>query len=32
MDFQLGEEHELFRRSVAEFVDKEVVPERQVGL
>jgi hypothetical protein len=31
MDFQL-EEHELFRRSVAEFVDKEVVSERQVGL
>jgi alkylation response protein AidB-like acyl-CoA dehydrogenase len=26
MDFQLNEEQELFRRSVAEFVDKEVVP------
>jgi hypothetical protein len=26
MDFQLSEEQELFRRSVAEFVDKEVVP------
>jgi len=26
MDFQLSEAQELFRRSVAEFVDKEVVP------
>ena len=26
MDFQLGEEQKLFRRSVAEFVDKAVVP------
>lgn len=26
MDFQFSEEQELFRRSVAEFVDKEVVP------
>jgi alkylation response protein AidB-like acyl-CoA dehydrogenase len=26
MDFQLSEEQELFRRSVAEFGDKEVVP------
>jgi len=26
MDFHLSEEQELFRRSVAEFVDKEVVP------
>lgn len=26
MDFQLNEEQELFRCSVAEFVDKEVVP------
>jgi alkylation response protein AidB-like acyl-CoA dehydrogenase len=26
MNFQLSEEQELFRRSVAEFVDKEVVP------
>jgi alkylation response protein AidB-like acyl-CoA dehydrogenase len=26
VDFQLSEEHELFRRSVAEFVNKEVVP------
>jgi alkylation response protein AidB-like acyl-CoA dehydrogenase len=26
MNFQLNEEQELFRRSVAEFVDKEVVP------
>jgi butyryl-CoA dehydrogenase len=26
MDFYLSEEQELFRRSVAEFVDKEVVP------
>ena len=26
MDFQLDEEQELFRRSVAEFVDREVVP------
>ncbi len=28
MDFELGEEQELFRRSVAEFVDEEVVPSR----
>ena len=26
MDFRLSEERELFRRSVAEFVDKEVIP------
>jgi alkylation response protein AidB-like acyl-CoA dehydrogenase len=26
MDFHLSEEQELFRRSVAQFVDKEVVP------
>jgi len=26
VDFQLDEKQELFRRSVAEFVDKEVVP------
>ena len=26
MDFQLNEEQELFRHSVAEFVDKKVVP------
>ena len=26
MDFQLNEAQELFRRSVAEFVDEEVVP------
>ena len=25
MDFQLSEEQELFRRSVAEFVDKEAI-------
>ena len=26
MEFQLSEEQELFRSSVAEFVDKEVIP------